>query len=375
MRQRIAILLSIITLVFPNSASASLNGKEDYSEPRIVAISLSEIIGSGPWANYSGYLYSPRIVFSAGHMKNHDEFSQFYVSHPNQKLKVGMETIKSVKVLFPATYKTKIDSDDFSIIILERPLAEIAKAPLISRELLAQAISAKTSMKVTGFGVYQDICEEQKEKAPCQFKGDRTSLVPRSSEMMPWSASEIKEKYNRYQEEVADHLFMTSAYKGGPCGGDSGGSTTVAINGINYYVGTVPSGFWNAYACGQSDGSVGDTLGYTAPVYKFLDLIAVAEKYVADHPYVASQAAPTPKSSPIGSVSGSEYLYIRKLAITWSAASKPSDGAQKQCAAARDKGFIYKNGKVTSLGDKAPILRRDLKTSQGFKACLAGFKK
>jgi hypothetical protein len=286
-----------------------------------------------------------------------------------------MESVKSVKVFFPSTYKTKIYSDDFSIIVLEKPFAEITKATMISPELLAQAISAKTPMKIMGFGVYQDICDEQKKSAPCQFGSERTSLVPRSSLMIPWSASEIKEKYNRYQEEVADHLFMTSPYKGGPCGGDSGGSTTVAINGINYYVGTVPSGFWNAYACGQSDGSVGDTLGYTAPVYKFLDLIAVAEKYVADHPYVASQAAPTPKSSPIGSVIGSDYSYIRKLAITWSAASKPSDGAQKQCAAARDKGFIYKNGKATSLGDKAPILRRDLKTSQGFKACLAGFKK
>jgi len=375
MKQRIIILLSIVTLLFPNTASASLNGKEDYSEPRIVAVSLSDKIGSGPWANGSGYLYSPRIVFSAGHMKDRNEFSQFYVSQPNQKLKDGMESAKSVKVLFPSTYKTKVYSDDFSIMILEKPLAQISNAPLISRELLAQVISSKTPMKITGFGVYQDICEEQKKSAPCQFGGDRTSLVPRSSEMIPWSSAEIKSKYNQYQKEVADHLFLTSPYKGGPCGGDSGGSTTVAINGINYYVGTVPSGFWNAYACGQSNGSVGDTLGYTAPVYKFLDLIAEAEKYVADHPYVASQAAPTSMSSSNGSVIGTDYSYIRKLALAWAAASKPSDSAQKQCTTARDKGFIYKNGKATSLGKKAPTIRRDLKTSQGLKACLSGFKK
>ncbi|CAN2216126.1 Serine proteases, trypsin domain containing protein [Candidatus Nanopelagicaceae bacterium] len=290
MRAKVSILLALSIISIPATASASLNGKEDFSEPRIMAVSMTKVIGSTPWANGSGYLYSPRIIFSAGHMKDQGESTKYYVSQPNQKLKKDMESVNVIKIFYPDSYNRKTFADDFSIIVLEKPLAKIAPAPLVTRELLARAISDKTPMKITGYGVYQDKCLEIKKAPPCNSVGDRTSLVPRSSLMTPWSASEIRDQFNQYQEEVADHLFMTAPYKGGPCGGDSGGSTTVLIDGISYYVGTVPSGFWNAYACGQSAGVKGVTLGYTAPVYKFLDLIAKAEKYVAEHPYSPPKA-------------------------------------------------------------------------------------
>lgn len=285
MKFRVFSLIAVLTLFSQNSATASLNGKEDFSEPRIVAISVSSVIGSSPWANGSGYLYSPRIVFSAGHIKDHIGTNDIYVSQPNKKLVAGMSLIKVVKKIFPTSYKTGIYKDDFAILILEKPLANVSKAPLITPELLEQSITAKSPMKSLGFGVFKDVCLELKLSSPCRTNGDKTSTVPRSIEMTPWNAAEIKDKYGNYDERVADHLFLTTSYKGGPCGGDSGGSTTVSINNTNYYVGTVASGFWNAYACGQSGGTVGDTVGYTAPVYKFLDLIALAEKYVADHPY------------------------------------------------------------------------------------------
>jgi hypothetical protein len=93
-----------------------------------MAVSLTEKIGSGPWANGSGYLYSPRIVFSAGHMKAQGESARFYISLPNQKLVKGMPTVKALKVFYPDTYNDKTFGDDFSIIVLERPLVQIKKA-------------------------------------------------------------------------------------------------------------------------------------------------------------------------------------------------------------------------------------------------------
>jgi hypothetical protein len=360
-------------ILIPATASASLNGKEDFSEPRIVAISLSSSVGSSPWANGSGYLYSPRIVFSAGHIKDNDEYSQIYVSQPNQKLKQGMQVAKVIKKYFPATYKKKIYRDDFAILVLEKPLADVKKAPLITPELLSQAISSKIPMKNIGFGAYQDVCLEMKVKAPCQFGSDRTSLVPRSIEVMPWNASEIKSKYGRYDEEVSDHLFLTGPYKSGGCPGDSGGSTNVSIGGISYYVGTSASGFWNAYACGQSGGEVGDTIGYTAPVFKFLEMIAEAERYVAEHPFVPAKA--TVAAKPTTPNVSSQYQYILKLSQSWARFSKPADTALKQCTSARDKGVINKNGKAVSIGTANANLARDLKRYPGFNACLAGFMK
>ena len=372
MRIKAAISTFAILVLLPSIASASLPGKEDFSEPRVVAVSLDSTIGLGPWANASGYLYSSRIVFSAGHLKDHTDSQQFFVAAPNSKLKNGIDVVSVEKVLYPNTYKTKVYKDDFAILILEKPLVQLSNAPLITPELLAQAIADKAVMKVFGYGMYEDNCLKVKKSPPCQSDTDRTSLVPRSTTMTPWNAAEIQSKFNAYSEEIADHLYLTAPYKGGPCGGDSGGPTTVNLNGINFYVGTVPSGFWNAYACGQSPGSSDrETLGYTAPVYKFLDLIAEAEKYVAEHPYLK----PAPKPSPSIVVSKNKYQYISDLAKAWAAGSTNGESALKQCTSARDTGLVYKKGKATALGSKAAELRRDLKTYPGFKACLDGFNK
>jgi hypothetical protein len=378
-----ALLIGLLAgaIVNPVAAMASLNGKEDYSEPRVVAVSTSSTIYSIPWANASGYLYSPRIVFSAGHLKDNNELSQLYVSPPNQKLRDGLVATKVIKKFFPPTYRTKIYKDDFAILILEKPLLEIAPAPLITSQLLAQAIAEKSPMKQIGYGAYLDNCPQSKVKSKCQFSNGSTSLVPRSIEMIPRNAAEVKEKYNAYQAEVADHLFLTAPYKEGPCGGDSGGPTTVSIKGINYYVATVATGFWNAYACGQSGGSVGDSLGYTAPVYKFLDLIAEAEKYVAEHPYtpgkVGKSATPRARASvsPTKPRIGSDYQYIYKLAQQWASKSKAGDTALKQCTSARDNGQINVSGKAIALPSTYTNLRRDLNRYPGFNACLAGFLK
>jgi hypothetical protein len=175
MSKRAILALAVAISLIPTAASASLDGKEDYSEPRIVAISSQQIISGGPWANYSGYLYSPRIIFSAGHIKDHDANNDLYVSQPNEKLEKGMPTVRVVKVIFPESYRTKIYADDFAILILEKPLANVPTAPLITPELLASAVSAKLPMKQIGFGIYQDVCAELKLPSPCQFGGDWTS--------------------------------------------------------------------------------------------------------------------------------------------------------------------------------------------------------
>lgn len=358
-------------------AFASLGGQEDYSESRIVAASSNSNIGSLGWVNYSGFLYSPRIVFTAGHLQDHDGAGPYYVVGPNMEISSGMKAVKVEKIILPPSYKTKIYSNDFAIMILEKPLADVDAAPLITPELLIRAEATKTQMKISGFGAFQDVCALIQQQSPCRFGSEWTSKVPRSIEMSPWSASEIQNRFHQYEAELSDHLFFTGPYKSGPCGGDSGGPTTVVLDGTKYYVGTVPTGFWNAYACGQSPGYEGETIGWTAPVYKFLDLISEAEKYVAEHPYLEPAPAPqTAKASPSPSTeNGADYGYLFELAKTWAKSSKKSDSARKQCISARDKGMIFKNGKLVSLGKDSAQIRESLKTTAGFQACLNGFKK
>lgn len=291
-------LIGALASVFllPTVAFASLNGTPDFSEPRVVAVYASNSNSFSPWANASGYLYSPRIVFTAGHLKDNNEVSTFFVADPNQKLKSGMKAVKVEKVFYPENYTKGIYSNDFAIFVLSAPLAQVKNAQLATPELIKQAVASQIPMKVIGYGVYQDACKAMKKEPPCRSGNDITSSVPRSIYMNPFDAFGIKEKYNSFDPRIEDHLFLTTTEKGGPCPGDSGGPTTVALNGIQYYVGTVPSGFWNAYACGQSEYRPGDIIGWTAPVYKFSDLIAQAEKYVLDHPVkTASKTTPAKK--------------------------------------------------------------------------------
>lgn len=102
-----------------------------------------------------------------------------------------------------------------------------------------------------------------------------------------------------------------------------------------------------------------------------------AEKYVAEHPYVeltsipqSSKTSPSPTKS-----SATDYRYLTELAKKWSLSSKKADTARKQCISARDKGIIYKNGKATSIGLMATLIKRDLETFKGFQACLDGFRR
>ena len=119
---------------------------------------------------------------------------------------------------------------------------------------------------------------------------------------------------------------------------------------------------------------MGDTIGYTAPVYKFLDLIAAAEKYVAEHPYSQKKGLAEPKTSPAPKAVN-KYQYITDLAKGWAKASKASDTAIIQCKSARDSGLIYRQGKAVSIGVRAKEIRKDLNNYPGFKACLDGFNK
>ena len=365
MGRRISILVTAIILSITNSAHASLDGKEDYSVSRVVAVSTSEQVTSSPWVNGSGYLYSPRIVFSAGHLKDHNPSGIFYVSQPNKKIISGMESVKVVKAIYPSNYIQKIYSNDFAIFILEKPLAQVETAPLVTPEILSTAIASKSPMKIVGFGAFEDVCQLQKQTAPCPFGSERTSLVPRSIGMVPSNASEVERKFHQSDERIADHLFLTGPHKSGPCGGDSGGPTIATVNGTDYYVGTVPTGFWNAYACGQSPGYEGETIGWTAPVYKFVDLIAEAEKFVSEHPYAAPKISPFPTKA--------QLKDVVELAKKWALTSRSTDTPSKQCRSARDKGLIYKSGKPIPLGSKAQSIRAILKTTSGFQACLDGF--
>jgi chemotaxis protein histidine kinase CheA len=82
-------------------------------------------------------------------------------------------------------------------------------------------------------------------------------------------------------QRLSGQLLFYSPGKSSMCGGDSGGSLTTTYNGKLTYLANIGTAD-RIYACGQSrafDGKGG--INYSQQIYKFLDLIQEAERFVA----------------------------------------------------------------------------------------------
>jgi len=95
--RKIAFLFTLLIGLLPLASKATLGGVEDFSNERIVAIFNSLHSIEANEANGSGFEYAPRIVFSAGHMKDHPANPNFFVSEPNITLHAGMKTYEVIK--------------------------------------------------------------------------------------------------------------------------------------------------------------------------------------------------------------------------------------------------------------------------------------
>jgi Trypsin len=319
----ISLLLTVLT--FPG-AFASSGGTINYTHTRILAIAISPGGTPAYEANGSGYLYSPRIVLTAGHFQDIGPNNNFFAFQSNSNLEKKPIFAKVVRAIYPSNYIRGIFANDFAVFVLDKPLGEIGKANLVTEEILQEFVSDKISVDVTGYGIYQDACSVLKQAAPCKIDTSvvPTSREPRTIQMTPLSLNEVTTTFGgglQGLSSVSDHLFLQSDISISPCPGDSGGASTVQKDGLEYYIGTTPAGFWSGYNCGATPpGDSKFTLGYTAPVYKFLDLIKEAEDYVTSHPVEPSQSnavkvpvIQTPNKAP----SARKVLCKRGKTIKW----------------------------------------------------------
>jgi len=224
-------------MIFPNTKSeASLGGVEDFSNPRIVPIYNSSQSDS---AAFSGFLYSPRIIFTVAHSdysfdkdgtKVNQNAPQSYVGSPNSITdgNTSATRVKVIKKIFSKTYR--FDNallGDFAIYILEKDLASVKPVKLLTPEIEADLIDDQVDINLHGYGTY--------------FRPGKSSI----------------------------------------CSGDSGGSATVIYKNDLMYLTVIGTGM-NTYGCGTSsyfDGFGG--IHYSTPIYKHLDIINEAELFVA----------------------------------------------------------------------------------------------
>lgn len=297
-KRLVLIGLVIFFSLSTTQSHASMGGSIDTSNDRIVPI-FTNLFDSS--AAFSGFLYSPRILFTAGHSPMN---VGNYVGMPNSKADGTGPKVKVVKKYVAPEYDAGRATRDFAIYVLEKDLAPVTPFSLMTPEIEKQLIAANAKVRIHGYGIYgPGLGCAAGDRTACQDDLRYKSIEPRMVELTAHSSSEIRNLIGReFRTEIKDHFLMFSGSTSGPCPGDSGGSITATHNGINYYVGPTPNGD-NVYACGhgRSDGTRG--IHYSSQIYYHLNLLNEAEEFVKQAkatelttPVVVIQPEPKKKS-------------------------------------------------------------------------------
>jgi len=261
--------------------------------------------GDGP-SGCSGFLYSPQIVFTAAHCTLIPEaFTQI----PDEMGAVGLpgapEGANSSRVnvvkIFRAAYKPfrlgppiQAIENDFAILVLEKPLANLSPAALVTPEVLAKAISAKSEIKDYGYG-FQSTSGVQSPG----YRGAPVDRLPR------YSVFPLQTPISISRQEIQVGVNFPQSI----CGGDSGGPMILTDSGFDYYIGLNSNGD-HMELCGQGndDYSQGGYMSSDA-VYKFTDLINQAGTFLAS---IQRTATPSPvvKKVTITCIAGKKSLKI-----------------------------------------------------------------
>ena len=304
-----ALALALCATTFIQPANASYNGVIDYSNTRIVPMfrDLNQ-----PSPGWSGYLYAPRIIFTAGHGElnfdsngNKIDYSNLpaYAGLPNSKVSNDSKKFAVVKKWVSTSMRyDNATLGDFAIYVVGEDIADVPRAKLATREIAKELEAARAIVEITGYGDYQDRCKEG-DQLPCPEMNNSRSLEPRKLkvQLRPYEDFISLVGYERPQLKTSQLTW--GGGKISPCGGDSGGSVTTTYKGEEIYLSVTPNGM-NGYACGATgyfDGKGG--IGYASPIYDHLDILKEAEDFVAaalaQESIEKAKAKPSPTPTPI----------------------------------------------------------------------------
>lgn len=295
---KISAIISTIVFCLINSLSpayAVWKGSTNFEDKRTVPILFhSEQV---PCA--SGFLYTPRIVLTVAHsvfVENDIERehvtkrSSIWVGYPNDTLNPGVRRVLVEKYFIPEGYKSRsawtggnrlTRINDFAVLILKSPLP-IDNKPVefLTPQLHEEYIQANETINLTGYGAQAKdqvgkLCENRR---PSSYQSFITSKSV-SAGSYSWTAT-----------------LNTKVSPGMPnlCDGDSGAGYTKLLPDKYIYLGAAGAGSMNQHNCESWPQALTyESINGAYPVYLFSDLIAEAEKYVADNPYVEPKSKNT----------------------------------------------------------------------------------
>ena len=308
-----AFALVLCAPTFTQPANASYNGVIDYSNTRIVPI-FRDVNQDYP--NWSGYVYSSRIIFTAGHseltVKENGERIDLsglpaFVGLPNSKVSKDLKKVPVVKRYLSTTMRYEGGTmGDFAIYVLGEDIGNFKPAKLGTLEIQKELEDERAFVEITGYGEYRDRCKDG-DQLPCSAQQPATSQEPRKLRVQVRPYDDFLGLVGYERPQVKGNLLTWGGGKVSPCGGDSGGSVTTTYKGEEIYLSVTPNGM-NGYACGAAgyyDGKGG--IGYASPIQAHLDILKEAENFVAaalaKEALEKEKAKPTPTPTPLPSAS------------------------------------------------------------------------
>lgn len=240
--------LSILLSLGINPSFAIENGEKEKNPSRVVVLYWEQQPGC------SGYLYEPRIVFTAAHCLIYSQLPTS-VGLPNKTTGLSAEKVSIQDILFSDQYnKLNPYENDFAILILSKPIEVNDKIVLLNEEIKNKIYNSQVQAKISGYG-YQSPNRNMTE-------------IVRDAHFFYGTIVNI-----------SDEIEISNNGVGGVCSGDSGGPNTIMYEGKEVYLGATSHG-WNQPNCGLWAGGGQKTLLFD-PVYKHDRLINDAKTMVA----------------------------------------------------------------------------------------------
>ena len=290
-RGLIASTICIILTLVGSSANAVWKGFPALGAKRAVPIYFDRL----GYCVGSGFLYQPRIVFTAAHtvFDGDDRKVAHTSSNLRKKMWVGLPgktvseraiRVESTVFYYPSEYASRdfwlggkrfTRNNDFAVLVLNEPLpVDDKKVELLTPELHNNFIISEESVSLIGYGAQKaaDVESCANDLEPSRYE----SVV--ISQKIDTGALEWTAPLN----------FKTKARAPSFCNGDSGAGFFKEYSDRYLYFSAAGAGGYNAHNCETNlvdidkEGIMG-----TWPVYLYLDLIKKAEEFVQANPYVA----------------------------------------------------------------------------------------
>jgi secreted trypsin-like serine protease len=292
---KIKTILTVLLISIASPAHSMENAPDALNDGRTVPLIIQ---GSGK--NCTGFLYSEKIVLTAGHCifdrYTQNLWKQQYIGKPGMPYVPNSNEYElfSIEKTFSnwkiKTEKDYSDTDDFAVLVLKNKISVPGKAYIATKEQVDNYIKNKAMVTTIGYGMQS---KEHKQNDLTKPKYAQFPLI--SNERVNAVVSEVYNYSGVGHYGMKIHVLQVP---GGPstCSGDSGSPFYIKDGETFIYLGPLSWGFGGIPNCSGNGWKTNEMNMGSVAAYDYLSLIKEAENYVAKQNVVI---IPTPTNSPL----------------------------------------------------------------------------